>query len=155
MHIFVYLGKIRSNNMQFSLLISRSSWYLTFPSSAYTITKILHQPQKTAVCHHSERYRLHAEASDHIARIGLCLIFSRLVHAEGTAVRKYVPIARPRVARFTRAIPQSASPASHALPATNRLSKFHHGTQLWASQNSFAGLFNFVQIWPYPVQNPM
>jgi hypothetical protein len=56
---------------------------------------------------------------------------------------EYVPIARARVARFTRAIPRFASPESHALNATNRLSKFHHGTQLWASQNSFAGLFNF------------
>jgi hypothetical protein len=48
-----------------------------------------------------------------------------------------VPIARACIARFTRAIPRSASPASHALRATNRLSKFHHGTKLWASQNIF------------------
>jgi hypothetical protein len=47
-----------------------------------------------------------------------------------------------RVARFTRAIPRSASPASHALHEKNRLSKFHHGTKLWASQNIFAGIFN-------------
>ena len=46
-------------------------------------------------------------------------------------------IARARVARFTRAIPRSASPASHALNATNRSSKFHHETKLWASQNIF------------------
>jgi hypothetical protein len=53
-----------------------------------------------------------------------------------------VPIARAHVARFTRAIPQSASPASHALYTTNLLSKFHHGIKLWASQNIFAGIFN-------------
>jgi hypothetical protein len=56
---------------------------------------------------------------------------------------KYVPIARACLARFTRAIPQSASTASHTLKATNRLSKFHHGTKLWASQNIFAGLYLF------------
>jgi hypothetical protein len=48
-----------------------------------------------------------------------------------------VPIARVCVARFTRAIPQTTSTASQALHATNRLSKFHHGTKLWASQNIF------------------
>jgi hypothetical protein len=36
--------------------------------------------------------------------------------------QKYVPKARARVARFTRAILQSASTASHALQATNGLS---------------------------------
>jgi hypothetical protein len=49
----------------------------------------------------------------------------------------YVPIARSCVAWFTRAIPRSAFTASHALNATNSLSKFHHGTKLWASQNIF------------------
>jgi hypothetical protein len=53
-----------------------------------------------------------------------------------------VPIARARVVRFTRAILRSASPVSHALEAKIRLSKFHHGTKLWASQNIFAGLSN-------------
>ena len=53
-----------------------------------------------------------------------------------------MPIARVHVARFTRAIPQSASPASHALAATICLSKSHHASKLWASQNSFAGIFN-------------
>jgi hypothetical protein len=48
-----------------------------------------------------------------------------------------VPTARARVARFTRAIPQSASPASYALSAKIRLSKSHHGTKLWALQNIF------------------
>jgi hypothetical protein len=57
--------------------------------------------------------------------------------------RKYVLIARVRVARFTRAIPQSASPASHALLVTKGLSKFHHGTKLWVSQN----------IFPYSIHN--
>jgi hypothetical protein len=35
------------------------------------------------------------------------------------------------------------------------LSKFHHGTKLWASQNIFAGRFNFgfPRMWPYPWQN--
>jgi hypothetical protein len=54
----------------------------------------------------------------------------------------YVPIARARDARFTRAIPRSASPTSHASHAKTRLSKFHYGTKLWASQNIFAGLPN-------------
>ena len=53
-----------------------------------------------------------------------------------------MPIARARVARFTRAIPQSASTASHALDAKIRLSKSHHGPKLWALQNIFAGLPN-------------
>jgi hypothetical protein len=52
-----------------------------------------------------------------------------------------VPIARPRVTLFTRAIPRSASVAFHVLQATNRLSKFYHGTNLWASQNIFSDLF--------------
>jgi hypothetical protein len=56
---------------------------------------------------------------------------------------KYVPIARACGARFTRAIPQSASTGSHALEAKIRLSKFHHGTKLWASQNIFAGRYLF------------
>ena len=51
-------------------------------------------------------------------------------------------IARSRVARFTRAIPQFASPASHALDAKIRLSKSHHGPKLWALENIFAGLLN-------------
>ena len=54
-----------------------------------------------------------------------------------------MPKARARVARFTRAIPQSASTASHALDAKIRLSKSHHGPKLWASQNIFAGLLLF------------
>ena len=50
---------------------------------------------------------------------------------------KVVPMAlkkitRARVARFTRAIPRSASPASHALSAKNISSKFHYETKLWA-----------------------
>ena len=72
-------------------------------------------------------------------------------------VRKYVPIARPRIVRFTRAIPRSASTASHVLPAKIRLSKSRHATKLWALQNIFAGhyLLAVSQIWPYPRQNPM
>jgi hypothetical protein len=54
-----------------------------------------------------------------------------------------VPIARVRVAQFARAIPQSASTASHDLQAENILPKSTHGTKLWASQNIFAGHFNF------------
>jgi hypothetical protein len=50
---------------------------------------------------------------------------------------KYMPIARPRVARFTRVIPQSASAAFHVLYAKFCLSKYHHETKLWASQNIF------------------
>ena len=63
----------------------------------------------------------------------------------------YVPIARECVARFTRAIPQSASTASYNYYAKIGLSKSHHGPKLWASQNIFAGhyLLDF-QIWPYP-----
>ena len=53
-----------------------------------------------------------------------------------------MPIARACVARFTRAIPRSTSTASQALNAKISLSKFHHGTKLWASQNIFAGLLN-------------
>jgi hypothetical protein len=53
-----------------------------------------------------------------------------------------VSIARPRVARFTRAIPPSASAAFHVLHAKILSSKFHHGPKLWVSQNIFAGLFN-------------
>ena len=60
---------------------------------------------------------------------------------------KYVPIARPRVARFTRAIPRSASAASRILHAKIRLSKSHHGPELWASQNIFAGRTTF-EFWP-------
>jgi hypothetical protein len=58
---------------------------------------------------------------------------------------KYVPIARTHVARFTRAIPQSPSLAFHVSYAKIRLSKSHHETKLWASQNIFAGhdLFGF------------
>ena len=61
--------------------------------------------------------------------------------------RKYVPIARARFARFTRAIPQSASTASHALEAKLRLSKSHHGPKLWASQNIFPDQTTF-DFWP-------
>jgi hypothetical protein len=53
-----------------------------------------------------------------------------------------MPIARARVARFTRAIPQYESPASHGLLAKIRLSKFHYGAKLWPSPNIFAGLPN-------------
>ena len=68
-----------------------------------------------------------------------------------------MPIARARVARFTRAIPRSASTASYILNAKLILSKYRHGPKLWASQNIFAGkyLFGFFQIWPYPRQNSM
>jgi hypothetical protein len=45
--------------------------------------------------------------------------------------------ARARIARFTRAIPRSASPASHDLYTKFSLSKFHHGPKLWASQSIF------------------
>jgi hypothetical protein len=71
-------------------------------------------------------------------------------------VRKYVPIALPHVARFTRAIPQSASPASHDLAAKILLSKSHHAPKLWGSQNIFCRpLFVWIfQIWPYPRHNP-
>jgi hypothetical protein len=41
--------------------------------------------------------------------------------------RKYVPIARARVARFTRAIPQFASTVSHNSPAENIFSKSNMG----------------------------
>jgi hypothetical protein len=54
-----------------------------------------------------------------------------------------VPIARPRVARFARAIPQSASAAFHVLNAKLRLPKSNHGPKLWASQNTFAGHYLF------------
>ena len=64
-----------------------------------------------------------------------------------------MPIARARVARFTRAIPRSASTASYASHAKIRLSKSRHGPKLWASQNIFAGLICFCR--PYPRQNPM
>jgi hypothetical protein len=83
-------------------------------------------------------------------------------HTKGSQVknwvRKYdVPIARARVARLTRAIPRSVFAASHNQHAKILLSKSRHGTKLWASQNIFAGLFNFDfgPIWPYPRQNPM
>ena len=71
--------------------------------------------------------------------------------------RKYVPKARARFARFTRAIPRSASTASYALDAKIRLSKSRHGPELWALPNNFAGpiTFDFGQIWPYPRQNPL
>jgi hypothetical protein len=62
-------------------------------------------------------------------------------------VRKYVPIARPRVARFTRAIPQSAPAVFHVLDTKIRSSKFHHGPKLWASQNIFGGRITF-DFWP-------
>ena len=71
-----------------------------------------------------------------------------------------MPIALARVARFTRAIPQSASPASDNLYAKIRLSKFHHATKLWVSQNIFAGhyLFGFSKyghiLGKTPMQRP-
>ena len=66
----------------FSLSISRNSWYLAFLSSAHTITFFVHQPQNNAVCHHSERYRLHGEAQDHMRLLGVFKIFSRLSQPE-------------------------------------------------------------------------
>ena len=61
-----------------------------------------------------------------------------------------MPIARARVERFTSAIPQSASAASHVLYAKICLSKSRNGPKLWALPNIFAGrnTFDFVQIWP-------
>ena len=53
-----------------------------------------------------------------------------------------MPKARARFAQFTRAIPRSASPASHALHAKIRSSKSRHGPKLWALPNIFAGHFN-------------
>ena len=58
-----------------------------------------------------------------------------------------MPIARARFARFTCAIPRSASTASHLLVEKIRLSKSHHGPKLWASQNIFAGPTTFG-FWP-------
>jgi hypothetical protein len=71
-----------------------------------------------------------------------------------------VPKARARVARFTRAIPQSASTASHTLDAKIRLSKSHYAPKLWALQNIFPDpihniIFKYGHILKYPMQNPM
>ena len=70
--------------------------------------------------------------------------------------RKYVPIARARVARFTCTIPQSASTASHNLHAKPRLPKSNHGTKLWASHNIFAGHYSFgFSKYGHILLNPM
>ena len=54
-----------------------------------------------------------------------------------------MPIARARVARFTRETPRSASAVYYVLHAEIRLSKSHHRPKLWASQNIFAGQTTF------------
>jgi hypothetical protein len=64
--------------------------------------------------------------------------------SSGTKTGTYVPIARPRVARFTRAIQQSASAVFHILNANTYLSKSHHGPKLLASQNNFAGKYTYL-----------